>query len=193
MRYALPLASALAILGAAVGAQSAHQPYSGLETREIAALSAHDSEDLEAGRGWGLALPAELNGYPGPLHVLDLAEALELTGAQRDQVQAVFVEMQREAQSAGAALVAAERALDGAFSDGTVTGHTLKRLVDAAAEARAALRYVHLSRHLVTLDILTPAQVERYAVLRGYADDPCAAVPDGHNAVMWRLHNGCDG
>jgi hypothetical protein len=28
-------------------------------------------------------------------------------------------------------------------------------------------------------------------VLRGYAEDPCLAVPEGHDAAMWRKHNGC--
>ena len=31
----------------------------------------------------GLALAAELNGYPGPSHVLELADKLELSAEQR--------------------------------------------------------------------------------------------------------------
>jgi hypothetical protein len=46
-------------------AQSA-QPYSGMQTRPIKALSDQQVADLKAGRGMGLALAAELNGYPGP-------------------------------------------------------------------------------------------------------------------------------
>jgi hypothetical protein len=44
----------------------AHQPYAGLEARAIKALSEQQIADLEAGRGMGMALAAELNGYPGP-------------------------------------------------------------------------------------------------------------------------------
>ena len=56
--------------------------YSGMETRRVKALSEEQIADLEGGRGMGLALAAELNGYPGPLHVLELAETLDLTDEQ---------------------------------------------------------------------------------------------------------------
>jgi hypothetical protein len=40
------------------------QPYAGLAGRSIKALSEQQIADLQAGRGMGLALAAELNGYP---------------------------------------------------------------------------------------------------------------------------------
>jgi len=46
-----------------------HQPYTGLEARSIKALSEQQIADLRAARGMSLALAAELNGYPGPIHV----------------------------------------------------------------------------------------------------------------------------
>ena len=48
-------------------------------------LSDQQLSDLRAGRGMGMALPAELNGYPGPVHVLELADALGLTPEQREK------------------------------------------------------------------------------------------------------------
>jgi hypothetical protein len=48
----------------------AQTPYAGMQTRPIKALSEQQVADLQAGRGMGLALAAELNGYPGPAHVL---------------------------------------------------------------------------------------------------------------------------
>ena len=66
------------------------QPYAGLQTREIKALSHEQMEDLAAGRGMGLALAAELNGYPGPRHVLELATQLSLTDEQRNSIQRLF-------------------------------------------------------------------------------------------------------
>lgn len=172
-------------------ADQTHQPYAGFDTRGIASLSAEDIADLENGRGWGLALPAELNGYPGPTHVLELAKALDLTDDQRSQIEVVFEEMRQEAIAYGAAFIAAEQALDQAFADGSVTVTSLRELTQAAADARGKLRFVHLSRHLQTLAVLSDAQVARYATLRGYGADACASVPDGHNAEMWRRHNGC--
>lgn len=64
--------TAVALLGA--GASLADtSPYTGLQERPIKALSDQQIDDLREGRGMGLALPAELNGYPGPRHVLGLA------------------------------------------------------------------------------------------------------------------------
>jgi hypothetical protein len=54
-------------------------PYAGMERRAVKALSEQQTADLKARRGMGLSLPAELNGYPGPAHVLELAEALRLS------------------------------------------------------------------------------------------------------------------
>jgi hypothetical protein len=174
-----------------VYAEDGDQPYAGLETRDITSLSDNDIAELEAGRGWGLALPAELNGYPGPTHVLELADALELSARQRSQILEIFKEMQEEAIAAGAELIAAERALDQSFADSDITVTLLDELTKAAASARRNLRFIHLSRHLQTIGILNKNQVERYGVLRGYAADACSPVPNGHNAEMWRRHNNC--
>ncbi|MBD3665433.1 hypothetical protein [Sulfitobacter aestuariivivens] len=176
-----------------VVSEEAHTPYSGLENRAIAALSESDIDALEAGQGWGFALPAELNGYPGPLHTLELAEALALSPEQEERLTEIFEQMPTDAKAAGAAFISAEAALDRAFSQGGITQETLSDAVFTAGNARSALRLVHLSRHLMTVEILNEAQIQRYNVLRGYADDPCAATPDGHDPAMWRRHNGCEG
>lgn len=188
---ACTIAGSLGSLGSPGQAETNHQPYAGFEAREIAALSAEDIAELEAGGGWGLALPAELNGYPGPKHVLELAQALELSDAQRLQMEEIFDEMRAEAIAAGAAYIAAERALDRAFDQGEASAAELRALTGAAGAARADLQFVHLSRHLQTVEILDDGQIAQYAALRGYGADPCSSVPEGHNEAMWRRHNGC--
>jgi hypothetical protein len=62
----------------------------GMEKRAVKALSDQQVADLRAGRGMGLALSAELNGYPGPLHVLELGDKLGLAPEQRTKVQGLF-------------------------------------------------------------------------------------------------------
>jgi len=52
--------------------------YAGQETRKIKALSEDQIQGYLAGSGMGLAMAAELNHYPGPKHVLELAEKLQL-------------------------------------------------------------------------------------------------------------------
>src|SRR3954469_25358405 len=78
-------------------ASAQHQPYAGLDARPIKALSEQQIADLRTGRGMGLALAAELNGFPGPLHVLELADQLALSAEQRAKVQDLFAAMKQEA------------------------------------------------------------------------------------------------
>src|SRR5438309_7495936 len=93
-------------------AANAQTPYAGMQTRPIKALSEQQVADLGAGRGMGLALAAELNGYPGPSHVLELADKLDLSAAQRASVQKLFDSMKAEAVPLGAKLIEQEADLD---------------------------------------------------------------------------------
>ena len=167
-------------------------PYAGEQAREIAALSEQDLAELRQGAGWGLARAAELNGVPGPTHLLELAEEIGLDSSQRAAIEAIRADMQANAILAGERFIAVERALNDAFDTAVPDEETLTRLVALAGTTRADLRLVHLKAHLLTVPLLTPEQIARYAVLRGYRDDPCAAIPEGHDAEMWRKHNGCD-
>ena len=139
------------------------------------------------------ALPCPLNSMdtPAPAHVLELADELGLSDNQKQRMEATFEVMREDAISKGELLIAAERKLDHGFKSGSLDATSLERLIDAAEAARADLRYVHLSRHLVTLEVLDADQVRKYSELRGYAADPCATVPDGHDVAMWRRHNRC--
>ena len=76
-----------------------HSPYAGLESREIKSLSEVDLEDLRLGRGWGLALAAELNGVPGPAHLLELEAELDLNTGQVAAIEDIFAAMQAEAHA----------------------------------------------------------------------------------------------
>ncbi|HKK94495.1 MAG TPA: periplasmic heavy metal sensor [Longimicrobiales bacterium] len=170
---AVALLCALGLPAAPLSAQ-AHQhgahtsPYSDLLDREIKALSAEDVEGLTAGMGMQMALAAELNGYPGPRHVLDMADMLELGDEQRSDVQEIFDRMQTEARRLGAEIVEAERALDTAFADETIDPATLASLVGEIARARGDLRAVHLLAHLAVRPILTEEQRAHYDRARGY-------------------------
>ncbi|MDJ0825279.1 MAG: hypothetical protein QNJ16_07235 [Rhodobacter sp.] len=173
------------------GDASDNTPYAGFESREIKSLSQQDIEEIQRGEGWGLALPAELSGRPGPAHLLEHKDELGLSADQIAAIQSIYEQMLSEAIAAGSRFIAAEAALSKAFEDQGLSDSVLQELIDEASAARAELRFVHLSRHLATPELLTRQQIERYNVLRGYADDPCQNVPAGHNAEMWRRHNNC--
>jgi hypothetical protein len=154
----------------AFGSAVAQTPYAGLQTRSIKALSDQQVADLRAGRGMGLALAAELNGYPGPSHVLELADRLGLSPDQRASVERLFDSMKAEAVPIGTKLLEQEADLDKQFTDRTVTPESLKASTAAAATTQGALRETHLKYHLSTVAILTPGQMHRYAELRGYSE-----------------------
>ena len=145
-----------------------HTPYAGQQQRGIKALSEQQIADLRAGRGMSLALAAELNGYPGPLHVLELADQLQLIAAQRAQTQQLFDAMKNEAATVGATLIEQETALDRAFAGNHISEASLGRLTSQIGETQGRLRAVHLKYHLSTSALLSAAQRERYADLRGY-------------------------
>jgi len=168
-------------------------PYAGFQNRDIKSLSETDLTDLRKGAGWGLALAAELNGVPGPAHLLELREQIELTPDQVAAIEIIYAQMQVEAIEAGERLIAAEAAIEAAFRAGNLSPETLRELIAQAAAARAELRYVHLLRHLETPPLLSAQQIARYNTLRGYdsGNDPCSFVPEGHNPDMWRRHNNC--
>lgn len=190
IRLALVLC-AFTVPFAAVAQQQGPSPYAGFETRALKSLSETDLEELRRGGGWGLALAAELNGVPGPAHLLELRTEIGLTAEQIASIEGIFAEMKTQAQAAGARLIAAEEAIELAFRAGDLDEEALRSLLDEAAAARAELRFIHLSRHLSTPPLLTAEQIAVYKRLRGYGADPCANIPEGHDAERWRRHNNC--
>ena len=164
------------------GAAPTTSPYAAIGDRPIKALSAEERADLEAGRGMGLALPAELNRYPGPRHVLELADALGLSTEQRQATAALIDPMTARAQALGQRIVTAEAALDRGFADGAMDADTLRRALDEIARLRAELRFVHLETHLRQRALMSEAQIAAYGRLRGYADAPAdGGEPPAHH------------
>ena len=143
-------------------------PYSGEEQRDIKSMSTAEIEALRRGDGMGFAKAAELNRYPGPRHVLELADELELSSSQREKTEQLFAAMQADAAMLGEQLIAAEAALDRLFDSGAVDATVLESQLVAIGNLRARLRFVHLNAHLRQKEILNPHQVGRYVALRGY-------------------------
>lgn len=165
----LTAAVALPLLAAPALGQP-EQPYAGWQTRSIKALSKDQITHLKAGHGMGFALAAELNGYPGPRHVLDLGQQLALTGTQRARAQELFDSMKAETTALGERLIAAEADLDRQFAARTITPAGIDAATAAIGATQAKLRAAHLKYHLTMLALLTPEQVQRYNELRGYGN-----------------------
>ena len=171
MRQYLVMVTALLALTANYPAQAApqhHSAYGGQQHRSIKSLSAKDLDELRRGGGWGLAKAAELNGMPGPAHLLELKHKIALTANQSAAIETIFSDMQRRAIAKGEQLIGLEKQLDHAFKSRHITDRSLRVLLSKISQARKELRYIHLSTHLKTPKILTDTQITKYNNLRGY-------------------------
>ena len=170
-----------------------HNPYQDEQQRAIKSLSHKDVQALRQGQGWGLARAAELNGIPGPKHLLEFAAAIPLTQQQHTIIEQQYQAMRQAAITIGGQFIEAEAELNDLFARKQVDEPTLHKQLKRIGDLRSQLRFVHLGAHLQTLKILKPEQISRYNALRGYASkDLCDQVPQGHNAAMWRQHNNCE-
>ena len=165
--FRMLLGFTLALLAVSATADS-QSPYVGQESRAIKALSPQEISDYLSGKGMGLAKAAELNGYPGPAHVLELAAQLDLTLDQKSKTEVLFKKMQARAIPLGKELVEEERALDRLFASRAVNSQNLAQALARIGRLQGQVRQVHLDAHIEQTALLTPAQVEKYNRLRGY-------------------------
>ena len=154
--------------------------YAGQQSREIKALSQEEVVGLLAGKGMGFAKAAELNGFAGPAHVLELASELQLTAEQRRRTEALFAAMSADAQSWGRLLVIKEQELDRLFAARAISPARLRRALQEIGKLQAEVRQAHLQAHVAQTAILTPEQNAKYAVLRGYG--PSGEQPEHHHS-----------
>ena len=167
----LQVVACLLALAPVAHGDSADQPaslYVGQETRDIKSLSPEEVDAYLSGKGFGLAKAAELNGFAGPAHVLQLSSELGLSPEQRARTEALFASMQLKASTLGRELVDEERNLDYLFASRTVTPDLLSASINKIGTLQAGIRGAHLEAHLAQVDILTAGQNARYAQLRGY-------------------------
>ena len=145
-----------------------HSPWAGEQTREIKSLTVRELTGIPKGHGVGMALPAELNSYPGPRHVLDLSEELNLIPEQKEQIESFYQEMSRQAIPLGQQFIEIERKIDEKFVDKSITSEELSQLLKNSSEIKWQLRNIHLQAHLKTSDVLSSEQITLYNQLRGY-------------------------
>ena len=142
----------------------------GAPASSMSSLANYSAEEraqgLREGRGMGLAIPAEGNGYPGPRHVLELADQIGITADQRRQTETLFNAMKADAQRLGAQLLADEAELNAMFREKRATPALLEQAARRIGTTEAALKVTHLRTHLAMMQILRPDQVGKYVALR---------------------------
>lgn len=153
-----------------LAADTTATPYADQQARTIKALSDDDVAALRKGEGMGMAKAAELNGYPGPAHVLALAKQLSLSDDQLRRMQLAFDRMSAAAKPLGDEVIAHERMLDQLFAVGRADRASVAAETASIGELQGRLRSVHLAAHLETRTLLTSDQIASYLRLRGYGD-----------------------
>lgn len=177
MTYYLRSFSAAAVLATGLAAFAQPSSYAGEQQRGIKALDPRDIAALRQGQGMGFAKAAELNGYPGPMHTLELAVALQLSPEQQAATRRLLDEHKARARNFGEAIVQAEAVLDRLFAERRATSEHVLQASRRVASLQAELRAEHLNTHLAQTALMSPAQTTRYAELRGYAGN----VPEASN------------
>ena len=180
MKWKLFLMVTLFFCAEVATAAETSSPYVGQETREIKALSPEEINSFLSGDGMGFAKAAELNHYPGPKHVLQLADQLQLSNEQRLRTQTIFEDMNLNAVNFGKQLVDKERLLDSRFAGGNISDAELGQLIGDISVLHGKIRAVHLQAHLAERAVLTADQLMHYDALRGYQSSGNHNQHDGH-------------
>ncbi len=175
------IALLLPLLTLAGHAHAQHAGHAGPHQRGIKALSAEEASQYAAGAGMGYAKAAELNHYPGPMHVLELAAVLELTPEQHHATRQLMNRHKTEARAIGERLVAAEAELDRLFAENKITQTTLASQVQKIAGLQGEYRLSHLETHRRMQALLTSQQIAQYDRLRGYAGDKTGGAASMHH------------
>ncbi|HIK14356.1 MAG TPA: Spy/CpxP family protein refolding chaperone [Leptolyngbyaceae cyanobacterium M33_DOE_097] len=156
-------------------------PYVSELDSPVRGLTAQAVDDLLNGRGAGYAMTAELNSYPGPRHVLDLRQELALSPEQIQRIEAIFQQMNEEAERVGQAIVEREEEFSNAFASGTITEAEIEAQTQELALLYGAYRAIHLQPHFKIKHLLSPEQVARYDQLRGYSNLETQSTPNPHH------------
>jgi hypothetical protein len=169
MTHRFALLAATVLLAAGSAAQHQHHPAAG--KAEQSAQAGHhafleeERGAIERGEGFGMALAADKNGYPGPKHVLELKKELKLTAEQEAAMQKLMADMKQKALARGREVLLAEERLAQYFKEGRSEAE-LREETFRVASLRAELRWVHLATHLAARKLLTAEQIAMYTKLR---------------------------
>lgn len=158
----LACAVALTAGGTATAQHSGHGPAADSRHHLAAQRCAEEFRQVVGqGRGFGMAFVADQNGYPGPMHVLELKDVLRLTPEQEARARELHAAVRAELAKS-TKLLDAEGRLERLFADGTATEASVRAAVAEIERARTDVRLVHLLTHLRARDLLTEEQRRVY-------------------------------
>jgi Spy/CpxP family protein refolding chaperone len=125
-----------------------------------------DRDVLEKGEGGGMGMLAEMYGYPGPKHLLDIHDSLRMGPGQVQRIANLYDEMRAAAAGKGQMIIVKEEELEDLFGSGRADEPTVRKLASEIGRMRGDLRAVHLTAHLKAWGLLTEEQRTRYKAIR---------------------------
>jgi len=132
----------------------------------LSGVSEQEKEALLKGGGLGAGMIAMMNGYPGPKHVLEMGDELELTDAQRESIGTIYGKVKAESVELGTELVEKDKALAALFTSGSVSTKDVEKRSREIGELQGRLRAAHLNAHVQTHAELTPAQLAKLPTMQ---------------------------
>lgn len=147
---------------------------------QMKGLSEEGIRGLINGEGLGVARIAELNHFPGPRHVLDIADKLQLSDTQLKETRKVYAGMHKEAVRLGKMIIAREEELENSFARNDIDSNKWKTIVMEIARLEGELRVTHIRAHLAMKGILSPDQISNYDLLKGYGPGTREVSPHHH-------------
>lgn len=193
MREAITITAVLILTTPLALSQDLKSPYAGQEKRGIKSLSREKIQEYLSGGGMGLAKAGELNHYPGPKHVLDLAKELYLSKKQLFETEEIYNRMHGEAVRLGRLIVEQEKILDSLFAEQKIDETQLQSLTAGIAKDQGKLRFIHLRAHVEMKKVLSAKQIDKYDALRGYKSSGGKnyGLPDikRMNPIVFSMHH----
>lgn len=167
MRTGIGMCALLFVVAAGAQQKSQNMPATTPGTNQAVhhAFLEQERGAIERGEGFGMAMPADRSGYPGPKHILELKEQLKLTAEQQAAVEKLFAQTKEKAMPRGKEVLLAEARLEKMFAEGRPEAE-LREESFRVASLRAELRWVHLEAHLAARKLLTAEQLTTYHHLR---------------------------
>src|SRR5688572_28076959 len=134
--------------------------------RRVKALSVQQIKEYLAWADMGYSKAAEIYDFPGPAHVLRLADEMALTAEQRTAAQDLLRQHKAQAREIGARFVDAECDLEMLFRLRKVQPAGLASAVRQLDRVESQYRLLHLETNRRMHALLSEKQVARYAELR---------------------------
>ena len=172
MRTLVMTLAAIGLVASLAWAQHAHDGSPSRGHQVAQACETEFEKVVGDGRGFGLAFAADQNGYPGPMHIVELRDRLKLTADQEAKVQELTHAMFAESRPKSARLLEADARLRHLFVEHAADEATVRAAVAEVERARSEVRLVHLLTHLKTRDLLTEDQRRIYHEARWGAPVP---------------------